>query len=317
MLALVMVLANSYNTVYITDNGVVTRISSFKKLDTDDLDSAKRLLWKNGISYTINDNIVVEAYESVTTISVKKPFLVKVTADGSTTAYLTHSGNVNDALSNVDVKVGKDDLLNYPQSLDLYPGIELVVNRVTYSEGVYREDIEYTSRREYDPDMNVGSEKLAQQGELGTYERRTLKKFIDGEMVEKNVISESVLKEPVEEVVKYGDWKRITTSRGDTIRYSKVINVKAYAYTKNEGGAGTKTATGKPLQVGYIAVDPRVIPLGTRLYVEGANGKWAYGYASAQDTGGAIKGNVVDLYFDTIQEINNFGTRSCKIYILE
>lgn len=68
---------------------------------------------------------------------------------------------------------------------------------------------------------------------------------------------------------------------------------------------------------GRVAVDPRVIPLGTRMYIETADGSLIYGYAVAADTGGAIKGNIVDLYFNTYQECVNFGRRAVKVYILD
>ena len=68
---------------------------------------------------------------------------------------------------------------------------------------------------------------------------------------------------------------------------------------------------------GVIAVDPNVIPLGTRLYVEAADGSWTYGYCVAGDTGGAIKGNKIDLFFDTAAEVKKFGVRNARVYILE
>ena len=70
------------------------------------------------------------------------------------------------------------------------------------------------------------------------------------------------------------------------------------------------TYTGTRARVGTVAVDPRVIPLGTKMYVEG------YGYAVAEDIGGAIKGNKIDLYFNTLKEANNFGRQQRKVYIL-
>ena len=70
-------------------------------------------------------------------------------------------------------------------------------------------------------------------------------------------------------------------------------------------------------QYGVVAVDTRVIPLGTRLYIEAADGSWVYGSAVAGDTGGAIRGNKVDLFFNTRQECLNFGRRTARVYILE
>ena len=88
---------------------------------------------------------------------------------------------------------------------------------------------------------------------------------------------------------------------------ARVANMKATAYTHT----GNQTATGTWPKVGTIAVDPRVIPLGTRVYVVG------YGYAVAEDTGGAIKGNIIDLFMETENQCINWGRRNVTVYILK
>lgn len=97
------------------------------------------------------------------------------------------------------------------------------------------------------------------------------------------------------------------------LNYSKVLNMNATAYSPDpaENGGYSVTALGTPLRRGVVAVDRRVIPLGTKLYIEG------YGYARAEDTGGAIKGNRIDLLFNTKAECRNFGRRTVKVYILK
>ena len=81
--------------------------------------------------------------------------------------------------------------------------------------------------------------------------------------------------------------------------------------------SGTTTATGMKVRYGVVAVDPRVIPLGSRLYIESANGNWIYGTAIAADTGGAVKGNIIDLYVESYNDAIQFGRRQAKVYILE
>ena len=76
------------------------------------------------------------------------------------------------------------------------------------------------------------------------------------------------------------------------------------------------TATGTLVRHGVVAVDPSVIPLGSRLYIVTNDGYVNYGYAVAEDTGGAIKGNRIDLYFDSVQQCMTFGRRECTVYIL-
>lgn len=93
------------------------------------------------------------------------------------------------------------------------------------------------------------------------------------------------------------------------IKNSQSLVVIASAYAPG-AGAGHITAIGKRARRGIVAVDPRVIPLGTKLYIPG------YGYGVAADTGGAIKGNRIDLCFDTREEAINWGRRRVVVYII-
>ncbi|CUH96172.1 hypothetical protein P22_2260 [Propionispora sp. 2/2-37] len=102
-------------------------------------------------------------------------------------------------------------------------------------------------------------------------------------------------------------------NRGDSnsSRYSRSLVMKASAYSAYDPGNSSYTARGNLLRRGLVAVDPNVIPLGTRLYIPG------YGYAIADDTGGAIRGNVIDLAFDSHAEAIQFGRQQVTVYILE
>ncbi len=106
---------------------------------------------------------------------------------------------------------------------------------------------------------------------------------------------------------------------GIDLSNARVITCTATAYTPSADECGKDdgiTATGAKCEVGVVAVDPKVIPLGTKLYIETVDGSFVYGYCSAQDTGGAIKGNKVDLAMNTKSECFQFGRRQVKVYIL-
>jgi len=117
----------------------------------------------------------------------------------------------------------------------------------------------------------------------------------------------------------------LEASDGTLIEYEGVMQLEATAYCACYECCGKYpgnkwygiTATGTRAKVGTIAVDPRVIPLGTKVYVEGLYGAKNYGYATAEDTGGAIKGQIIDLYFDTHKETINWGRQQVKVYILK
>lgn len=92
--------------------------------------------------------------------------------------------------------------------------------------------------------------------------------------------------------------------------YRQRLVMDATAYSSEDPGNGPYTAGGNRLTRGYVSVDPNVIPLGTKLYIEG------YGYAVADDTGGAIVGNRIDLGMDSHTEANNFGRKDVVVYVL-
>lgn len=111
-------------------------------------------------------------------------------------------------------------------------------------------------------------------------------------------------------VVDAGTLSALERAQEQPSRFGRSINMKATAYSRFDPGCGSYTARGNLLHKGLVAVDPNVIPLGTRLYIPG------YGFAIADDTGGAIKGHVIDLAFDSHQEAINFGVRHITVYIL-
>ncbi len=103
-----------------------------------------------------------------------------------------------------------------------------------------------------------------------------------------------------------------TLSRGGSgsLSYSQALTMEATAYCGDGVTASGSATVRNPNGYSTIAVDPRVIPLGTKVYVDG------YGYALACDTGGAIKGNIIDLFVNSEAEAENWGRRSVTVYIL-
>ncbi|EPS51617.1 3D domain-containing protein [Clostridium botulinum] len=189
--------------------------------------------------------------------------------------------------------------------------------------------MDYETVVKEDDSLEKGDKKVIREGQNGEKEVTTKVVFEDGKEKVRKVVSESIKKQPVSKVVAMGT--KVTTvnalSRGGSVTGTpggRSLRMRATAYTSSYEDTGKSpgspdfgvTATGTTARRnsgGYssIAVDPRVIPLGTKLFVEG------YGYAIAEDTGGAIKGNVIDLYFDSNVEVSNWGSRWVNVYILD
>ena len=114
---------------------------------------------------------------------------------------------------------------------------------------------------------------------------------------------EMIEEEPVRENV-------VETSYG-AINYTNVMSMEATAYLPTDGNGAGVTATGVRATYGVVAVDPRIIPLGSKVYIPG------YGVALAADTGGAIKGYKIDLCMESYSECMRFGRRNVTVYVLE
>ncbi len=174
-------------------------------------------------------------------------------------------------------------------------------------------EIEYIEVEHLDPLV----EEIIVYGLDGTNEIIHTKSMYGTDVVEETTES-IVLIEPTTQVVNIGAENKISTEEG-FLPYSEVLYMNASAYTpgfestgKNPGDAGYgKTATGAIATKGIVAVDPRVIPLGTKLYIEN------YGIAIAADTGGAIKGNKIDLCYESVNEALSFGRRNINVYVLK
>lgn len=198
------------------------------------------------------------------------------------------------------------------------------------------EPIPYETQRRENPALPAGAEVLVQPGAEGaralTYQNRTQY----GETT-RTLVDIRQAAAPTDEVVEYGTRRLsplsvtadaivdleedggggvITTVSGQALPYSRALTVKATAYT-TERQSWKLTATGTTARVGAIAVDPKVIPYGTRMYIQSADGSIVYGVATAEDCGGAIKGNKIDLFFDSYDACIQFGVRTCTVYILE
>ena len=107
----------------------------------------------------------------------------------------------------------------------------------------------------------------------------------------------------------------ITLENGEILTFSEVRKMEGTAYTAGEGKVGHITATGTKPRLGVVAVDKRVLPLGSKVYVVSNDGAYVYGFAKAEDTG--VRGNIIDLYMDTYKDCIQFGRRGCTVYILD
>lgn len=180
----------------------------------------------------------------------------------------------------------------------------------TYETRVIKKTIPHSVSYEVSRTIASGRTMPKNKGKDGTLITTYKITFVNGKPVSKVALSQKRI-EPVNEVVVMGK-PTFNVSRSSFNR-KKTISMSATGYDTSPQtlpGSSGRTATGMPARFGVVAVDPRVIPLGTYVYVDG------YGFAIAADTGGAIKGNKIDLCFDSRRESMAWGRRTVKVHVL-
>jgi uncharacterized protein YabE (DUF348 family) len=221
---------------------------------------------------------------------------------------ITHAVTVEDLLKELNVKLGEADKINVDLKSELKPGQTISITRRNEQVIVTEEKVPFQTERQPDDDSYKGQEKELTPGVEGLARITTKVIYENGKEVDRQV-TRDVVKTPVNRVIAYGTKSRplaVASRSGDNVQSSQMLTMTATAYS----APGGRTASGLPAQKGVVAVDPNVIPLGTKLYIPG------YGYAVAADVGGAIKGNRIDLAFDSNEEAVNYGRRTVTVYIV-
>ena len=222
----------------------------------------------------------------------------------------------------------------------------LEITRTVTVEECYTIMVPYEIEYCYDATIAEGEQVVLTQGVEGQILRKDSVHYVDGQEVSRRVISETVISHPVNMLIAIGcgvdlpeyppqeqpntptpeappvsqmpiiGENTIIMPDGQVLTYTHSDQFVATAYHNSDPGCTIWTAIGTLCRVGAIAVDPKVIPYGTRMYIVTNDGKYIYGIAVAEDCGSAIKGNRVDLYFDTTDECHEFGIRDCTVYFL-
>lgn len=272
-----------------------------------------------------------------TKIVINKTVNITVTVSGETDSYEVPKGTVKEALQSLDIGYKKADKLNVKANAKVYDGMEVNVTKVTVKNVKKTKTIDFDTKVTKDSSMKKGTSVITQYGVEGKKVVTKKCTYEDGVLVSSKVVSTKVTKKPVPQKKTIGTkvTKKKTTKKtnsytsggsnnggntfvdnnGNTVSYKKIITGSGTAYT---APAGSGTATGKLAQVGGVAVNPSIIPYGSKLYIKASDGSYVYGYATAVDTGGALMDGsaIVDLFMDSYADCAAFGRRNVTIYVL-
>jgi uncharacterized protein YabE (DUF348 family) len=280
-------------------------------------DTVAELLNEQKIVLNDQDEIAPRPQETIKNkmeISIKSALHLTLVDGGIEQQVWSTSATVADFLTQQGIKLNEFDRVEPSLSETVKRDDVINVIRVEKVTDVVEEPVHFAVITKKDESLEKGKQVTVNEGKKGLVSRKYEVILENGKEVSRKLISEQSLREKLDKVVAVGTKELdIQVSRGTETGTEFYVNTTAYTAYCN--GCSGITATGFDLRANptakVIAVDPRIIPLGTKVYVEG------YGYAVAADTGGAIKGHKIDVFFPTKAEAFRWGVRKVKIKILQ
>ena len=319
LVATLGVTAANLRLTYVTDSTGARQVILTSEADPEQVMSL------TGIQSEEGDRVYYTAFScNIASLNIERAFTVNIQADGQEYPVKMVCGTVADALARAGITLEGDDYTEPAQDRLVTAGTKIVVHRVDYQDRVETQAIPYDTQYVYTSlyFRNTGRTTTMQHGSEGQQTVTTRDRYVDGELENSIVVDATTTVEPTTHVIKtYGAGAPVSPLTGPDgttnapENYSKVLTGKATGYYSKTG----KGSSGLGLGYGTVAVDPDVIPYGTKLYITSTDGKFVYGYAVATDTGIAVqKGQIlVDLFYETYAESTINGAIQVNVYVLE
>ncbi|MCT4593769.1 MAG: 3D domain-containing protein [Anaeromicrobium sp.] len=291
------------------------------------IDTVEETLEKGKVNLNAYDKISVPLDSKVSknmNIIINRAKPINLMIDQKEEVIMSANTNVSDILMEHDIEIGPKDEVVPPLKESIGEDGEIKIVKILEKSLKVEEEINYKSIIKYNDNMDKGKINLIDKGEKGKKLSEYKVVYKNGEEISREILAEEILVKPKDEVVEKGTALYVATSRGNK-RVKRVIKMSATAYDLSYESCGKNpgdkyygiTRSGTKARPGVVAVDPRVIPLGSKLYVKSLDRTKDYGFASAEDTGGAIKGKKIDLFMKDPKKVNKYGRRPVMVYILE
>jgi 3D (Asp-Asp-Asp) domain-containing protein len=240
---------------------------------------------------------------------------VLLIAEGKRQRILTQARTVKELFTAHNIRLNDYDRVEPALSTPVRNFLKVRITRVRVETITQQKTIPYQTEFRHSTALRRGESKVVQEGEPGIAEQEIKVWFKDGRVSWREPGATKMVKPPVNRVVAISSkvGSGLLASRGVRVRQVMTMVATGYSPDPRDNGKGPygRTSTGLLAGYGTVAVDPRVIPYGTRLYVEG------YGFAIAGDCGSAIKGNRIDLCYDSYERAQRVGRQKVKVFILE
>ena len=333
LLTLILVLSitalvsqTAFATTYVINDG--ERVVTYTSFATDPAE----VLDRAGVPLDEHDTYTTEAADGEATITINRAKRITIHYLGETTVVSSLDETVGDLLQRLQMEVTEQDILSHDLSAEIFDGMELTVDRIITCRETFSATVPHETQYCSDAALPLGTEVVLAQGEDGELLRTADVTYINGVETRRSILSETMLRMPVTEIVGVGSAEipeeteeaekpvigdgYITLPTGEVLTYTRTDTVEATAYTHTDAGCDFITATGTTVHWGTVAVDPTRIPYGTRMFIIANDGSYVYGIATAEDCGGDIKGDRMDLYMPTYEQCREFGRRRCTLYFL-
>lgn len=320
-------------SISIVDNGVTSVIQT-RSSDIQDVLAEQQIRVGPYDRLSMTTGELVEG----STIVIDRAKGVTVKADGKEAVKYTAAASVGEAIKELNLSLGGEDRVTPAMDTPVTEGLKVVITRVRTEVVESSHAVAFEVVEQKNADLAEGKSKVVKTGQEGQVVVRMAKVYEDGKLVNERVLEKTVSKQVVHQVVAIGTKKPevktlsyngkptaaeavIVNLNGKSVKAKrKLSNVTLTAYSadfastgksKGDSGYGV-TSSGAVVQEGRtIAVDPKVIPIGWWVYIEGI------GFRRAEDTGSAVKGKKIDVYYDSEKYANRFGTKKgYTVYVI-
>ena len=311
------------NTYVITDGDQVMVHTTYETNPAAVLDEA-------GFQLDEVDIYETQPGEGVSEITVRRGMTVTLDYCGEAMQAVSYGESVQALVARLGIPVLENSVVSVSMDEMVYDGMEISIHTTVVSTDSYTAVIPYETEYQDTDLLMAGTEVVLTAGVEGQKLCTAEVTYINGQESERKVLTEEIITEPVKQVIARGTGDGsgstankkpiigdgvIITADGDVLTYTRRETFKATSYCRTCEG-GQYTSTGTVTRVGVVAVDPRVIPYGTRMFIVTKDGQYIYGVGTAEDCGGDIKNRRLDLFYETRSEALAFGVRDCDVYFL-
>ena len=315
--------AQAENTFVITDGDAVT-------VHTTSATDPAKVLQEAGVALSADDIYTTESVDGVSEIKVQRLQSVTVHYGDKTLDATTYGESLRSLFDRLGIVIDDSVVVSLPMDRETSDGMVVRVDRVGETTESYTMEIPFEIHYCEDPTLPKGEEKILVAGQKGQMLCTANVTYKNGQEASRNVYQQTVTTEPVSQLVAVGTGEKvgqvsdqpligdgfIVMPTGEVLTYIRKDNYVATAYTQFDAGCDDTTANGAKVKWGVVAVDPSVIPYGTRMFIVSNDGSYVYGLSTAEDCGGAIQNKRLDLYMPTLEEAFKFGVRNCTVYFL-